>query len=1346
MLFVHQALTTAEKATAVGLNNHIKKGKVMKTSKLLKSLLAVLLAVVLVIPGVYFGTEGQEEVKAAEAVQTDMLNIKVQVAEDGEDVIRVITSVDSLDYRKVGFELATPSGTKTYETTTVYQRIVSEVTDEEYEFSPKLVDETSEYFVTAKFKATAGTDYTVRAFACALGTDTKTYGPSRVVALEDAETDTINMMVDFATTANATYDVYDGSTKIGTAKVIGDKNVRITLDSKKVTDFPSATKLTFKSGSTSVGTAIYRNYYTKYTGEGTEDQTWYTVDTSATEFIVASSADLYGLADLVNAGTQLFANKKVIQIRNIEVNKGTATADGWAAAEGESTHEWVGIGNASKGFSGTFDGDENTVRGLYETKQYGTDTQRMGLFGTLNSNGKIQNVIVRNSYYSFPSGMSNVGGVVGYCQGNLENIYVAEDVYMKSASGSAGGVCGMFSISSTSYSQTFKNIWFAGTFTSASANIGGIIGRSYRGKVTLENCLFTGTVEGSTWVGGLVGGANGGGDDSGTTANYNRTTIKNSISVGTVKSASADRIGSVVGGINNGDVTNINVYTTENRVYTGTGSGFNTNGDAVGMGLIWYTPGNNLNVKGVPMAITTELNGANAYTKTEFDFWTEDNEDGAWVAIEGSTPILKIGADLDKAIKTLNGKRSSDAWYYNAYTKQAISSEWQMALPSAAAFELDSAADLNGLAAKKINYKGYIVKLTKDIELNPGWKPQIDENGNLLNGTGTIAWEPIGTTSAGTSFAGTFDGQGHFVSGMNCTSGAGMSGMFTRLEGGSIVKNLKILDSYFKATSATGTTLNDVGSLVGYTIGTTENIYSNAIVVADTWDAGGLIGRLRSDTATAVRTVDNCWFDGQLLIVGNTSLASQNGAYGGIAGRLMSAATTSTFTFTNCLNTASIKRTVGDTSEKVGYGGGIVGGDFGGNSVLNIKDCLNVGTVENVGKYFGGLAGIYRGTVTVEDSYTITESCSKSVGQKFNGTVNGSSTYTDSAYQVARNSMLLDAAKTGAPGLFEEGDKWVCDVESGIDRGTPILESMSTWWQEYKFDDGVLKVLLVGNSFCYYHTDELYGMLEADGTKAIVANVYDSGCTMQEHVTFLNNNTKRYDYIKIDDGVKTSVGSQTLTQCLEAEDWDVISFQQHFDPSEAMDYQTASSITLPYAKTMYDYLKTNYSDARLLWQMTWAYQVGYIGHGGLTPEQKEAQDAKYKVLDTAKQTLNYENISAVARAVCEENDVELVPNGDAWQLARTTVGDILCNKSGTDLAADTQVGDNYHDGDVGGGQFVNACGWYEVITGRDCRNNTFEPSYSLLINTEFNAELTTKADVIAALKEAVHSAVKAMDE
>ena len=51
--------------------------------------------------------------------------------------------------------------------------------------------------------------------------------------------------------------------------------------------------------------------------------------------------------------------------------------------------------------------------------------------------------------------------------------------------------------------------------------------------------------------------------------------------------------------------------------------------------------------------------------------------------------------------------------------------------------------------------------------------------------------------------------------------------------------------------------------------------------------------------------------------------------------------------------------------------------------------------------------------------------------------------------------------------------------------------------------------------------------------------------------------------------------------------------------------------------------------------------------------------------------------------------------------ANELVGDTLC------------LEDMYHDGDVGGGQYLNACVWFEVLTGKSCIGNTWRPSYEL---------------------------------
>ena len=127
--------------------------------KVTKRILATFLSLAMILGSVYWVDSAGSEAEAATTANTDMLEVKVQVATNDSNVIRFVTSVDSLEYSSVGFEV-TPKGeaTKTYTTKTVYERIESTTEGTEYKFSPKVVDTSSEYFVTAKLRATAGVD------------------------------------------------------------------------------------------------------------------------------------------------------------------------------------------------------------------------------------------------------------------------------------------------------------------------------------------------------------------------------------------------------------------------------------------------------------------------------------------------------------------------------------------------------------------------------------------------------------------------------------------------------------------------------------------------------------------------------------------------------------------------------------------------------------------------------------------------------------------------------------------------------------------------------------------------------------------------------------------------------------------------------------------------------------------------------------------------------------------------------------------------------------------------------------------------------------------------------------
>lgn len=293
---------------------------------------------------------------------------------------------------------------------------------------------------------------------------------------------------------------------------------------------------------------------------------------------------------------------------------------------------------------------------------------------------------------------------------------------------------------------------------------------------------------------------------------------------------------------------------------------------------------------------------------------------------------------------------------------------------------------------------------------------------------------------------------------------------------------------------------------------------------------------------------------------------------------------------------------------------------------------------------------------------------------------------------------------------------------------TDASNSMANaFFQEDPADDGVLRILAIGNSFCYYFTDELYGMLKEAGIEAVVTNAYYSGCRLEQHWNWLNDGSAKYQFITVSSSGKQTLDDFTLEAGMKLQNWDVITLQQHYNPDVAADLEEAQASCEPYAEKLYGYLAEKFPCAELLWHHTWAYQVGYQGPVGKDPD---TIDEAAKVLTVEKQTLTYENIRSTALKVCEDNGVGRIPGGDAWQLARANaaVGDNLCAR----LAVNAGEGDYYHDGDIGGGQYLNACVWFEVLTGKSCVGNAFRPSYEL------------SEEKIAALQEAAHQAVANM--
>ncbi len=165
--------------------------------------------------------------------------------------------------------------------------------------------------------------------------------------------------------------------------------------------------------------------------------------------------------------------------------------------------DWTPIGiDYNHQYTGTFDGGGHTISGLTVT---GSD-QWAGLFGYIDKDGTVKNVVLENVQITSDNQYAYVGGVSGYSEGNIENCSVSGSVSGNSnsngTSNCVGGVVGQ---------------QYGGTITECSSSaivdgrneVGGVAGKT--NSATLTACYATGDVTAertptnNTYAGGVVG-------------------------------------------------------------------------------------------------------------------------------------------------------------------------------------------------------------------------------------------------------------------------------------------------------------------------------------------------------------------------------------------------------------------------------------------------------------------------------------------------------------------------------------------------------------------------------------------------------------------------------------------------------------------------------------------------------------------------------------------------------------------------------------------------------------------------------------------------------------------------
>lgn len=213
--------------------------------------------------------------------------------------------------------------------------------------------------------------------------------------------------------------------------------------------------------------------------------------TKETVYEISNAGQLYWFAGLVNGtldGIEQNTLANAILTANITVNDNLLDSLQYDAegnvSNGSDFITWTPIadwmGNRTTQYSGTFDGNNKTVSGLY----FNGDSTCIGLFGSSESDGNIKNVGVVDSYFK---GNDHVGGVCGNNAGTITNCYNAGNLTAIESSANIGGICGY------NNGGTVTNCYNTGTVTATGsvASIGGVCGCSI---APISNCYNIGTV------------------------------------------------------------------------------------------------------------------------------------------------------------------------------------------------------------------------------------------------------------------------------------------------------------------------------------------------------------------------------------------------------------------------------------------------------------------------------------------------------------------------------------------------------------------------------------------------------------------------------------------------------------------------------------------------------------------------------------------------------------------------------------------------------------------------------------------------------------------------------------
>ena len=532
--------------------------------------------------------------------------------------------------------------------------------------------------------------------------------------------------------------------------------------------------------------------------------------------------------------------------------------------------EWTPIGTDTIPFTGTFDGDGHTISKLTCTD---TNKDHVGLVGYA-IDAAIQNVTVQGATLN---GRWYIGSVCGYLLGGtITNCHAVETVIGKTGreaqskycGGIVGYIMGNTNVTGCTNSGTVSGLNF----------LGGIVGQAQ--QATVQRCFNSGAVTGnSSPTGGIVGLAN-------------RATVQDCGNSGAVTRAdSSGDCGGIAGSATAGSIQNC-YNAVLNMKYPICAS---TSSETALLNCYYLAdnPGTDPSAKTEAQFNSGEVayllqNGERTDTTTTV--WGQTLTGGSQQAF----PVLNGDKVYQTTPCTAGYSNTAQQTLDHNYTEDGVCSRcgaWQEATLNGDYYEIHNQGQLRWFA-DQVNNNG---RTNINARLTASF---------AMDGT---EWTPIGEYFAGKRFTGTFDGDGHTISGLTCTKPDADHVGLVGYAVGATIQNVTVQKSSFNGDTY-------IGSVCGYIVGgkITGCTNSDTVNVRGYNYLGGIAAHADSTT------VQRCF---------NSGTVTGNYPTGGIVGFANNA------TVQDCGNTGAVKSPNGNE-----YCGGIAGST---NNTSSIQNCYN---------------------------------------------------------------------------------------------------------------------------------------------------------------------------------------------------------------------------------------------------------------------------------------------------------------------------------------------------------------------------------------------------------------------